>query len=406
MAGQKLAAALIILALFGCSSHTPSAAATGSGATDNGSAASAGLPSTTSSTTSSAPSSSSIDLSASFQDETIADPTLRMTAYDVKIPAGFQFQGMFVAGSSCQANPFPVVRSYSPDGLEEFRMLPRMDWSWNNTGFAPAAGNNCLNMNQELTASEFIKYLVGVLQVAYVSDEGAPSQLASLQQSLAATNAANRGKQVTTADMDAALVQYKNGTFTIQEQIAVTTLCSKNTMAIGAKTVMTENCSAWPTLTRAPQGQLTALVNAIQAQKGGANPNPQWSQAYMQEMVNKAAAQSQAIMEAKQAEFNQAQAIRAQEHQQFMAQMQAGTDASMARAAQIADTDHAIAQDWCDFSLGQQTVAGGGGTAKVSAAYTQTWSNGSQYYQTNNPNVNPGPGWSLQTKVHGDGTPY
>jgi hypothetical protein len=86
--------------------------------------------------------------------------------------------------------------------------------------------------------------------------------------------------------------------------------------------------------------------------------------------------------------------------------MQAGTNASMARAAQVADTDHAIAQDWCDYSLDQQTVAGSGGTAKVSSAYAQTWSNGSQYYQTNSPNVNPGPGWSLQTKVHGDGTPY
>jgi hypothetical protein len=291
--------------------------------------------------------------------------------------------------------------------MEDFRMLPRMDWSWNNTGIAPAAGGNCLNFKQELSAQDFIKYLTGVLQVAYVSDQGAPQpQLANLQKTLAGINANSRGLTVMTGDMAAALVQYKNGTFTIQEQIAVTTLCTKTTMNIPGKIITTENCSAYPTLTRAPQGQLTALVNAIQAQQGGANANPQWNATYTQVMVNKMTAQSQAIMQAQQAQFSQAQAVRAQEHQQFMAQMQAGTNASMARAAQVADTDHAIAQDWCDYSLDQQTVAGSGGTAKVSSAYAQTWSNGSQYYQTNSPNVNPGPGWSLQTKVHGDGTPY
>ena len=111
-------------------------------------------------------------------------------------------------------------------------------------------------------------------------------------------------------------------------------------------------------------------------------------------------------MQQRQAQFNQAQAIRAEQHQQFLAQMQAGTDRSMAQAAQVANTNHTMAQDWCDYALDQQTVAGSGGTAKVSSAYTQTWSNGKQFYQTNDPNVNPGPGWSLQTKVHGDGTPY
>jgi hypothetical protein len=394
-AAQKLVAPLISLALFGCSSQTHSAAATGANASGNGSASSA------------APSSSNVDLSRTFQNESIVDSTLKMTAFTVKIPAGFQFQGMFVAGSSCESGPFPVFRSYSADGLEEFRMLPRMDWSWNNTGIAPPAGGNCLNFKQELSAQDFIKYLVGVLQVAYVSDQAPPqAQLANLQKTMAGINASSHGLTTMTADMAAALVQYKNGTFTIQEQIAVTTLCTKTTMNIPGKTISTENCSAYPTLTRAPQGQLTALVNAIQAQQGGANANPQWNAAYTQVMVNKMTAQSQAIMQAQQAEFNQAQAVRSQEHQQFMAQMQAGTNASMARAAQVANTDHAIAQDWCDYSLDQQTVAGSGGTAKVSSAYSQTWSNGSQYYQTNNPNVNPGAGWALQTKVHGDGTPY
>jgi hypothetical protein len=393
MAAKRLAAALITLALFGCSSRTPSAASTEASASGSGSAGAA-------------PPSSNVDLNKGFQDESIVDPTLKMTAYDVKIPAGFQFQGMYVPGSSCQSNPFPVFRAYSMDGLMEFRELPRFDWSWNNSPYKAPAGGDCLNIQQEVSPQDFIKYLTGVLQVAYVNDEAPPqAQAASYQQTLAGLNA--RGGSIhMEGGMAAARVRYKNGSYTIEELISVTTLCSKNMMNIPGKNWFSENCSAFVVLTRAPQGQLDGLVKAIQAQKGGANANQQWSTTYTQTVINKMVAQTEATMQARQAQFNQAQAVRAQEHQQFLAQMQAGTDASMARAAQAANTDHMMAQDWCDYSLDQQTVTGSGGTAKVSSAYTQTWSNGKQFYQTNDPNVNPGAGWTLQTKVHGDGTPY
>ncbi len=390
MPAQKLSAALIALALFGCSSHTPSAAATE--ATPNSS--------------SSAPPSSSVDLNKTFQDQAIVDPTLKMTAYEVKIPAGFQFQGMYVPGSSCQSNPFPVFRAYSTDGLMEMRGLPRFDWSWNNSPYKPPAGGDCLNIQQEVSAQDFIKYLVGVLQVAYVKDEAPPAaQAASYQQTLAGLNARGGGIHME-GGMAAGRVQYKNGSYTIEELISVTTLCSKNMMNIPGKDWFSENCSAFAVLTRAPQGQLDGLVKAIQAQKGGASANQQWSATYTQTVINRMVQQNNEIMQQRQAQFNQAQAIRAEQHQQFLAQMQAGKDRSMAQAAQVANTNHTMAQDWCDYALDQQTVTGSGGTAKVSSAYTQTWSNGKQFYQTNDPNVNPGPGWSLQTKVHGDGTPY
>ena len=67
------------------------------------------------------------------------------------------------------------------------------------------------------------------------------------------------------------------------------------------------------------------------------------------------------------------------------------------------------ASDWVDYALDQQTVTGPGGTVNVSSAYSQTWTNGTQYYQTNDPNVNPNgvlPGnWTQTTKVHGNGQP-
>jgi hypothetical protein len=384
---QTLFAPLVALALFGCSSHTPSAAVTGAGGSNSGASAS-----------------SDVDLTQSFQDKAIVDPALKMTAFTVRVPAGFQFQGAFVPGSSCESNPFPVFRAYSTDGLMEFRELPRFDWSWNNSPYKSPAGGDCLNIQQEMSPQDFIKYLVGVLQVAYVSDQPSP-HAAAYAQTLASLNARGGGMH-TEGGIAAALVQYKNGTYTIQELITVTTLCGKSMMNIPGKDWFSENCSAYVTLTRAPQGRLDALVKAIQAQNGGANPNQQWSTLYTQTVINKMVQENAAIMQQRQVAFNQAQAIRAQQHQQFMAQMQAGTDRSMAQAAQVANSNHAMAQDWCDYSLDQQTVTGSGGTAKVSSAYTQTWSNGTQFYQTNDPNVNPGSGWSLQTKVHGDGTPY
>ena len=81
---------------------------------------------------------------------------------------------------------------------------------------------------------------------------------------------------------------------------------------------------------------------------------------YTQTVINKMIQQNAAIMQERQVAFNQAQAIRAEQHQQFLAQMQAGTDRSMAQAAQVANTNHTMAQDWCDYSLDQQTVTGFG----------------------------------------------
>ena len=118
---------------------------------------------------------------------------------------------------------------------------------------------------------------------------------------------------------------------------------------------------------------------------------------------------SNALMQQRQADFERGQAVRAQQHQQFLANMQAGTDRSMANARATANSNHAIAQDWCDYALDRQTVTGPGGTVKVSSAYNQTWTNGSgQYYQTNDPNANPNGvlsgTWTQTTQVHGDGT--
>jgi hypothetical protein len=132
-------------------------------------------------------------------------------------------------------------------------------------------------------------------------------------------------------------------------------------------------------------------------------------QAHAKAMSDKMNSDFNARMKTQHDEFERAQAVRAQQHQQFMATMQEGTDRSMARAAEAANSRHAIAQDWCDYALDRQTVTGPGGTVKISNAYNRTWTDGvGNYYQTNydvDPNGSIPGNWTQTTQVHGDGTP-
>jgi hypothetical protein len=84
--------------------------------------------------------------------------------------------------------------------------------------------------------------------------------------------------------------------------------------------------------------------------------------------------------------------------------MQRGTDMSMKRAADIANTNHRIADDWCDYSLDQQKGLDPrtGEITKHSSAYSYTWiHHGGKRVQTNDVNANPnGTGnWTLQENV-------
>src|ERR1700722_9912249 len=106
--------------------------------------------------------------------ETIHDPALNMTAYDVNVPANWKFQGAILQGTSCSQLAFPVFRMYSPDGLTEIRRYPRLDWGWANLGansnFKAPPHPDCLSLKKAMTAKEFLTYFMGVLQIAYVRD--------------------------------------------------------------------------------------------------------------------------------------------------------------------------------------------------------------------------------------------
>jgi hypothetical protein len=373
--------------------------------------------------------------STGVRPENIFDSHLGLNAYNLTVPANWKFDGMYVPGSSCVQLPFPVFRMYSPDGLTEIRRLPRFDWSWSTSKFKPPTQGDCLDLKQSVTADEFIKYLIGVMQVAYVRDFPIPQQLrdqlqgnfdrsnealaASAKQLSQLTGAKNASSEPAKqyGGLAAAIAEYRNGTFTIEEQISVKMMCAHNPINFGPeKGAHSDSCNATVRIVRAPKGQLDALLARAESERLGAAENPDWVSKYLQYQNQVAKARldqmnrdANARMQQQHDEFERAQSVRAQQHQQFLATMQEGTQRSMARAAEAANSRHAIAQDWCDYALDRQTVTGPGGTVKISNAYSQTWTDGSgNYYQTNDPNTNPNGvlrgNWTQTTQVHGDGT--
>jgi hypothetical protein len=374
--------------------------------------------------------------SGGLRQEHIFDPHLGLNAYDVSVPANWKFNGAFVPGSSCGPIPFPVFRIYSPDGLSEIRRLPRFDWRWSNSKFAPKQQNDCLDLKQDMPVDDFMKYLMATMQVAYVRDYPIPqeakdnfqkgieqfnTQLANSAAQLDRTLPNMKGRKSEPATqhgaLAAAIAEYRNGTFTIEEEIGVRLMCMHSPINYGPETgTSSDSCNATVRIVRAPKGSLEAVLAMDKSEGIGAKENPDWVQKYMQyqnaqwkAMSDKMFADSNARMKSQHDEFERGQAMRAQQHQQFLSTMQEGTNRSMARATEAANSRHAIAQDWADYVLDQQTVTGAGGTVKISNAYNNTWTDGSgHYYQTNDPNTNPNGvlsgNWTMTTQVHGDGT--
>ena len=104
--------------------------------------------------------------------------------------------------------------------------------------------------------------------------------------------------------------------------------------------------------------------------------------------------------------FNQAQAMRQQQHVDFMASLKRGTDQSMARTGAGMAERGRVAGDWCDQVLDQQKRLdpATGKITKDSSAYSYTWLDESgNRIQTNDINANPNGSvkgnWALQQNV-------
>ena len=348
---------------------------------------------------------------------TIVDPALNMQAYSVRIPAGWRFDGTVLQGPACDEIPYPAYRAYSADGLSEMRTMPRLDWTYNTLQPGRQASGQCLPLARALSAREFLSYFARMIGARYVGDMTvAPRVRARTAAALAQVQAGAariRGFRAT-GDVAAIRVLSTNGTFAIEQRLRAWVLCKSAPFLQGSTL---SGCFARVDVVRAPKGKLDDLARRVDDLDLNTAPsNPAWSQREAQVLMARGnarlqaqAAHNAAVMQAQRQRFEQSMAIQQHNHEQFLAQMQRSTDSSMRAANTSMNARSTAASDWVDYALDQQTVTGSGGTVKVSSAYGQTWSNGQQWYQTNDPNANPngvlGGTWKRQTVVHGNGAP-
>ena len=354
-----------------------------------------------------------------LQHAVVRDPALNMDAFTVAYPAKWHYQGTFVNGSDCFIAPMVVARYFSPDGLAEVEDMPRLDWRWGQVPGLRNGSNGCMSYSTALPAKDLLKSMAGILKVEYVGEAPLPPDLtAKFEKSMSDLNAAgmrNGGlPDHTTGTIGGAFVRYRNGSFVMKGELTTAVQCGHTQSRVMQKVYDYHTCWANLRYVHAPENQFAAADQASNEIKVAAIDA--WFKAYVQQR----AAQNQQIIgamqrasAAQQQQFDQTQAIQQHQHDEFLATMQRGTDMSMQQAAQIANTNHTIASDWTDYSLDRQTVRdpGTGQVSKVSSTYNYTWVDGSGKvaYQTTDPNADPNGSlkgtWTLQQKVHGDGTP-
>jgi len=273
--------------------------------------------------------------------------------------------------------------------------------------------------------------------VEYVADDPVPAEVQAKAQKVlddsalpfAARYAAMHARPPKqTVQLAAAIVRYKNGTFQMKGRLGTSVTCSEMFIQ-GYRSMLrgvpdqpswtSDQCRATVEYMAAPENQYDALIKQWDRPEMQVTGSLAWNQAVMnrqnqmaamrdQRMNEVAAAQRQASAQ----QFAHDQGVRQQMHEQFLTTLQRGTDMSMARAAQVANTNHTIASDWVDYSLDRQTVLdpNTGQLSKVSSSASYTWidSSGHTSYQTNDVNADPNGTlqgtWTRQQVVHGDGT--
>jgi len=365
---------------------------------------------------------SSSALPTTFTTSTVSDPSFNnMLAETMTIPAGWKMDGTIMT-APCTTLPWPVYRAYSADGLTEIRQYPALGWHWNAHGSFNQGG--CLTMQTPMSAADFLQHFLttlggGVNVVGTMPVTPAFAQWAQHFADVQNQNSANitfaPARFNVSADTTALHIQTHNGSFIIDQRLRAVVICTvyPNPGALQGGT-----CWGRVDNLRAPQNQLDALDTYVDNNNlPKPADNPQWDQAVLARTrqqgqqalatMNQMQAQAAATFRAMNQQFMQTMQ---QNFQNFQASQQARfNNFEAGQAANQAARDQMVS-DWVDFALDQQTVASPtGSTMKVSNQYSQTWSNGSQWFQTNDPNVNPNGTlsgtWTQQTQVHGNGTP-
>jgi hypothetical protein len=354
-----------------------------------------------------------------------------MPATEVSVPKGWHVQGHMTM-SPCTNIPFPTWDASSPDGQNQFNVLPVFGWRWGNGG---ASRNGCIPLAGPLHAADFLQKFAARLrgvQVVGPMPVSEPFQRREVNFTAGVNN--NNAHLVsqlqarTTGDVAALHVMDSTGH---EMRLRAWLECRQGSRFGG-------DCFAKVDVVRAPKGQLDTLVSFIDGHNlVQDHPTEEWKSAYMNRQQQIANGQMQQLRRNEDA-GNAALAQNAQnakassqmlhnqylsssqtlrdEHEAGMQQLQSSTDSSMRNAQASQNARTTSASDMEDYSLNQQTVSGANGTYKTSSQYSNVWSSpvgpansdGRTYGSTDNttdPNTATDNTWTKDTKVHGNGQP-
>ena len=340
----------------------------------------------------------------------IHDPGLNMDAYTVTYPAGWYFEGTLAPSTPC-APAALVYRINSPDGLSEIESLPKLTWTWSDSGHISRPAEGCLLLKPEMSAAQLVRYMSAVLEVEYVADHPVPqATLAKSAKHVDDTNAmwarayktSKNQPPTVTAEWASAAVRYLNGTVAMQGRLNVALDCTSVPSPFpGQHPWSTHSCSANVYFVHAPDARFavaTALADTVITE----TVMPGWLHAYAE------------------ARYHYAQRINfgdrilylvpERQNRQLLPLIALGVDSAMQRAARVANTDYPRAADWADFVIDGPTMD----ALTVAPAATRltryTWSDtaAKAHFHTDDPQANPngsvaGP-WTREPPVVGGGS--
>ncbi len=369
-----------------------------------------------------APSSASSMFSAASGDgtrvERVADETLNnMPAYSVTLPAKWKFQGTLLQGgvALCESNASQVWKATSPDGASVVEQLPQLLWAW---GDGPKPVKGCLPQKGPISTQDLLTHVAAMMHVNYIGPDAVPDALAKgvkqmqdgLAQQASFYAAHNLPAPKYRIEGDAARVSSTVGSVAMAGRMTVFVQCEETTHAgnipidrahpgrplqMGpVRPTTVDKCAASVIYMAAPQNQLAGVLRQWDSPGMGAKSNQDWGNAW----VKRKAQQGQQITDsmiksswdrfnAQQKEIAHSMAVQQQQHDQFLATMQEGTNRSIANTYASMNARSTAASDMVDYSLDRQTVmdVNSGAIVKIPNQVT--------------------PGGDL-VKVHGNGQPY
>lgn len=312
--------------------------------------------------------------------QNITDPTMNnITAFYVKIPATWKFQGVLMQGGAATCDSYAMLswRATSSDGASKMEQMPQMLWVYGN---GPKPHSGCLPIDSPMSATDFLQHLATMMQLGPVTNVPVADENAKVQEQYREADAKaaafyasrNLPQPKNTVEIAAGDIQYTKGSVAYRGRLKGMVHCTENTrpgmrsMLQGMPStpaITTGKCTADVTYLSAPASQFAVLVRQWDSPSMGPAQNHEWGDAWVKRYAQQGDIMNSTLIHqqdekfaAQRQEIAHTMAVQQEVHDQFLATMQRGTDISMARAQDSMNARSTAASDMVDFSLDRQTV--------------------------------------------------